>query len=105
MHIEIMAEEKSSFYGAILLILLGVMLFGLFASEPSATGFAVREGHNDFYNVQTYEGDTRTCADGSLYGECSTLIKPKYCVYGALVDYCSLCGCDAGEVCRDNECI
>jgi len=104
-----MANEPASFYGRILIVIGVMVVAGLYTSGNSTnspSGFVVNEeGQNAFYDVQTFEGDTRTCADGSLYGECSSIIKPKYCVYGELVDYCELCGCDAGEVCENKQCI
>src|SRR3989338_2509721 len=105
-----MANEPASFYGRILIVLGVVIIAGLYTSGNSTnspTGFAVKEADapNSFFDVQTFEGDPRVCADGSLNGECSSLIKPKFCVYGTLVDYCELCGCDAGEVCKNRECV
>ena len=101
-----MANEPASFYGRILIVVGVMVLFGLFTANPSTTGYAVKDTSNDnsFFGVKTFGGDTRTCADGSLYGECSTLIKPKYCVYGELADYCKLCGCSNGKVCQNHEC-
>lgn len=99
-----MANEPASFYGKILIVLGAVALWALFTSNPP-TGYVVQEDKpSEFLVVETFHGDTRTCADGSLYGECSTLIKPKYCVYGTLVDYCELCGCDSG-LCQNHECV
>ena len=101
-----MANEPASFYGRILIVIGIMIIFGLFTANPSTTGYAVKNSaDNSFFDVKTFDGDTRTCADGSLYGECSTLIKPKYCVYGTLVDYCELCGCGGGKVCRNHECV
>ncbi len=103
-----MANESASFYGRILIVLGVMVVAGLYNSENSArspTGFVVDEGgQSAFFDVKTFEGDTRTCADGSLYGECSTILKPGYCVYGELVDYCELCGCDSG-LCQNHECV
>jgi len=100
-----MVNESANFYGVLLLILIAVIWLGLL-TEPKTTGFVVRivEDTDSFYDVKTFENDPRVCADGSLNGECSSLIKPKYCLYGTLVDYCELCGCGAGEVCRNHEC-
>tara|TARA_Y100000310_G_scaffold343975_1_gene454315 strand:+ start:107 stop:421 length:315 start_codon:yes stop_codon:yes gene_type:complete len=101
-----MANESADFYGRILLVLFITAVFALNTQESGLTGFVVYEGDVDtFFDVELVEGDTRTCADGSSYGECSTIIKPKFCTYGTLVDYCELCGCDAGEVCQDRECV
>ncbi len=103
-----MANEPASFYGKILMVLGIMIVAGLLTSNNStnsATGFVVMENDpSAFYNVNTFENDPRTCADGSLNGECSSLIKPKYCVYGTLVDYCELCGCDSG-LCDNRECV
>jgi len=41
---------------------------------------------------------TPSCSDGTPYGRCS-VIKPKYCNNGVLIDYCSLCGCLSGTQC------
>ena len=100
-----MVRENANFYGRILVVLFITAVFALNTTEPATTGFAVYEEPNAFFDVQLVEGDTRTCADSSLYGECSSIIKPKFCVYGTLVDYCELCGCDSGEVCSNRECV
>lgn len=101
-----MANQSADYYGILLLLLLLVVIAGLLTGKPSTTGFAVKETQdNSFFDVNIIENDPRTCADGSLNGECSTSIKPKFCVYGDLFDYCELCGCDAGEVCSDRECV
>lgn len=102
-----MAGESANFFGRILIVLLLTTIFALGTQQKSPTGFAVKEVdvQNSFFDVRTFENDPRVCADGSLNGECSSLIKPKFCVYGALVDYCELCGCDAGEVCQNRECV
>lgn len=45
------------------------------------------------------------CADGTLYGQCSTN-KPKYCDNGNLVNKCSICGCSSGLKCQiDESCV
>jgi|TARA_Y100000310_G_scaffold139800_1_gene139143 hypothetical protein len=100
-----MANQNANFYGVLLLILVAVICVGLL-TEPKTTGFVIGvvDDTDSFYDVKTFENDPRVCADGSLNGECSSLIKPKYCLYGTLVDYCELCGCDAGEACRNHEC-
>ena len=101
-----MAREGADFFGRILIVLLLTTIFALGTKQPTPTAFAVYEDvPNSFFDVQTFENDPRVCADGSLNGECSSLIKPKFCVYGALVDYCELCGCDAGEICGYRECV
>jgi hypothetical protein len=102
-----MVKEGADFFGRILIVLFVAILIGLASTESNITGYVVyeEESQNDFYDVKLIDGDTRKCADGSLYGECSSIIKPKYCVYGELVDYCGLCGCDAGEICSNNRCI
>lgn len=101
-----MAREGADFFGRILIVLLLTTIFALGTKQQTPTAFVVYEdAQNSFFDVKTFENDPRVCADGSLNGECSSLIKPKFCVYGALVDYCELCGCDAGEVCQDRECV
>ena len=102
-----MFKADANFYGRILIVVMVVTLVGLYTAEPAITGFAVKETKevNSFFDVDIIENDPRTCADGSLNGECSTIIKPKFCLYGTLVDYCELCGCDNGEVCSNHECV
>ena len=101
-----MAKEGADFFGRILIVLLLTTIFALGTKQQTPTAFAVYEdAPNSFFDVQTFENDPRVCADGSLNGECSSLIKPKFCVYGTLADYCELCGCDAGEICENRECI
>jgi len=102
-----MVNQSSDFYGALLLLVLAITMMGIFSKVPQTTGFVVKEIEevNTFFDIQTFEGDPRVCADGSLNGECSTLLKPNFCVYGTLVEYCELCGCDAGEVCSNRECV
>ena len=101
-----MAREGAGFFGRILIVLLFTTIFALGTKQQTPTAFVVYEDTtNSFFDVQTFENDPRVCADGSLNGECSSLIKPKFCVYGTLVDYCELCGCDAGEVCSNRECV
>ena len=101
-----MAKEGADFFGRILIVLLLTTIFALGTKQQTPTAFAVYEdAPNSFFDVQTFENDPRVCADGSLNGECSSLIKPKFCVYGTLADYCELCCCDAGEICENRECI
>jgi|TARA_Y100000310_G_scaffold338453_1_gene428135 hypothetical protein len=101
-----MANPNANYYGILLLVLAFVTVIGLFTGEPTITGLAVQEVQTDsFFDVKIIENDPRTCADGSLNGECSSIIKPKFCLYGTLVDYCELCGCDAGEECVHRECV
>ena len=104
-----MANQSAEFYGILLLFIMTITVMGIFSDAPPATGYVVREvvveDTNSFFDVETFENDPRTCADGSLNGECSTLIKPNFCLYGKLVEYCELCGCDAGEVCSNHECL
>ena len=103
-----MANQSSNFYGVLVLLLMVVTLIGLYTAEPSTPGFAVRgteQAVDSFFDVNIIENDPRTCADNSLNGECSSIIKPKFCLYGTLVDYCELCGCDDGEVCSYRKCV
>ena len=100
-----MANENANYYGMLLLILLVVTLVGLYTAEPSTTGFAVKETQPDYSVFDVEANEQGTCADGSLYGECSSLIKPKFCLNGRLADYCELCGCDSGKVCSNRECV
>jgi len=44
-------------------------------------------------------GVTRTCSDGTPYGQCSTN-KPKYCDNGTLIDNCSICSCSPNSICN-----
>jgi hypothetical protein len=101
-----MRREGADFYGRALIVLFLATIFALGTQKPSYTGLVTAETEvNTFFDVKTFEGDPRTCADGALNGECSTLIKPKFCSYGTLVDHCELCGCDAGEICQNRECV
>lgn len=108
-----MVNQSANFYGVLILLLGGVILVGLFTSgQQSATGFVVKDtvdaekqAADSFFDVEVIENDPRTCADGSLNGECSSLIKPKFCLYGTLEDYCELCGCDNGEICSQRKCV
>ncbi len=44
------------------------------------------------------------CSDGTSYGSCS-IVKPKYCDNGNLIDRCNQCGCATGTTCRvDGSC-
>ena len=49
-------------------------------------------------NQSCYVPTTSRCSDGTLYGQCS-IVRPKYCNQGVLIDYCSLCGCLSGTQC------
>ncbi|MBI2651737.1 hypothetical protein HYX01_04660 [Candidatus Woesearchaeota archaeon] len=103
-----MANKSGNFYGVMLIVLMVITLIGLFTAKPSTTGFTVKENYEYSYSafdVPIHEDEQGTCLDGSLYGECSTLIKPKFCVNGDLVDYCALCGCDEGNICSNNKCV
>jgi len=42
------------------------------------------------------------CSDGTSYGACS-LIQPKYCSNGNLIDKCSTCGCPTNYVCQNDD--
>jgi hypothetical protein len=46
---------------------------------------------------QNYTGPS-TCADGTVYGQCS-LDKPLYCDAGNLIPDCNFCGCVIGLTC------
>ena len=50
-------------------------------------------------------GEIEKCADGSIYGECSTGLKGNFCNDGELKPNCELCGCEADELCNDNKCV
>ena len=103
-----MVEQNANYYGILLILLMFVTVIGLLTTKPAITGYVVEEIKQEgdsFFDVKIIENDPRTCADGSLNGECSSIIKPKYCLYGKLVDYCELCGCDAEEVCENRECV
>ena len=100
-----MANENANYYGVLLLILMFVTVVGLLTVEPETTGFAVKETQTDYSIFDVGTNEQGTCADGSLYGECSSLIKPKFCLNGRLADYCELCGCDSGKVCSTRECV
>jgi hypothetical protein len=102
-----MPKETGNYYALLYAALLSVAVLGLITAEPVTTGFVVREVQdtNSFFDVDTFEGDPRVCADSTSNGECSSLIKPNFCVYGTLTDYCELCGCDAGETCSNHECV
>lgn len=101
-------KMNSNFYGVILFVIMSAALAGLYTAEPAVTGFAVKEQKFDFsaFDIDVADEDKGlTCTDGSLYQECSSLIKGKFCLYGTLVDYCELCGCDAGRSCSDRKCV
>ena len=101
-----MVNLSSNYHGILLVWFMFIMMIGLFTVDPSITGFSVKEVKEySQFDVEVYGNEYRTCADGSLYGECSSLIQPKFCLYGKLVDYCELCGCDAGKVCQNRECV
>ncbi|MDP6139176.1 MAG: hypothetical protein QGI89_03690 [Candidatus Woesearchaeota archaeon] len=100
-----MLKIDSNYYGRILIVLLVTTLAALQFSEPSITGFAVKETQFSEFDVELYGNEQHVCADGSFYQECSSLIKGKFCHLGKLVDYCDLCGCDPGEVCENRECV
>ena len=101
-----MANVSGNFYGVLLLVLMVVTLIGLSTAKPSTTGFAVKDV-SDFseFAVEIFDSEQQVCADGSFFQECSTLIKGKFCHLGKLTDYCELCGCEAGEVCSNRECV
>lgn len=44
------------------------------------------------------------CKDDTLYNECSHT-KPLYCESGNLIEKCSICSCDQGYYCENEECI
>lgn len=46
------------------------------------------------------------CSDGTRYGDCS-IIKPKYCNSGVLINNCNVCGCPLGLQCNaaDGSCV
>lgn len=101
-----MVNKSGNFYGALLLLLMLVIFIALYATGPSATGFAVKE-QSIFseFAAELYDNEQHLCADGSYYQECSSLIKGKFCHLGKLTDYCELCGCDAGEACQNRKCV
>lgn len=100
-----MVNQTANYYGALLLVLVAVVWVGIFTSEPSITGFVVKETEFSEFDVEINTNEQRKCADGSFYQECSSLIKPKFCLNGKLTDYCELCGCDAGELCSNRKCV
>ena len=99
-----MFNKKGNYYGMLLSVLLVVTLLGLFTSEPETTGFVVLENEQVADSFDLSQMGQGSCADGSLYQECSTIIKSKYCDNGKLVDYCELCGGREGT-CFDGKCV
>jgi|TARA_B100001964_G_C14195690_1_gene583212 hypothetical protein len=99
-----MINENGNFFALLYVSLLSVVVFGLYSSEPSTTGFAVLESDFSEFDVDVADNGQSTCIDGSLYQECSSIIQGKFCQAGKLVDYCELCGCYAGEECSDRKC-
>ena len=48
---------------------------------------------------------SETCADGTDFGQCS-LVKPKFCENGDLINMCSQCGCPDVLICQaDGKCV
>lgn len=43
------------------------------------------------------------CVDGTPYNQCSIKTQAKYCQNGILINKCSICGCPAGMICRNND--
>ena len=101
-----MFRESGNYYCLLLLVLMGITFAGLYAAEPSTTGYSIRD-ISDFseFAVEVFDNERQVCADGSFFQECSTLIKGKFCHLGKLTDYCELCGCEAGEVCSNRKCV
>jgi hypothetical protein len=103
-----MIKVDSNYYGRILIVIMVAALVGLYTTEPAITGFAVKEQKFDFsaFDIEVADEDKGlTCVDGSFYQECSSVTKGKFCLYGTLVDYCELCGCNGWEVCSERKCI
>ena len=100
-----MVNQTANYYGALLLVLIAAVWVGIFTSEPSITGFAVKEIEFSEFDVKLYGDEQQVCADGSFYQECSSLIKGKFCHLGKLTDYCELCGCDDDEICSNRKCV
>ncbi len=111
-----MVNESANYYGILLITLMAITILGLFTEKPSATGFVVQEANQEgnseisqegdsFFDVEIIENDPRICVDNSRNGECSSIMKPNFCLYGTLVDYCELCGCEHGEICKNRKCV
>ncbi|MFH0868231.1 MAG: hypothetical protein V1831_02875 [Candidatus Woesearchaeota archaeon] len=100
-----MVNQNANYYGVLLLIFMFVVVLGFLTGEPKTAGFAVKEKQSDYAVFDIEPNEQGTCADGSFYGECSSITKPKFCFNGDLVNYCELCGCDSGETCSNRECV
>jgi len=99
-----MVNQHANYYGTLLLVLVVVLLVGIF-TEPQTTGLVVKEIEQEYHPLgeEIQITNQKTCADNSFYGECSTILKGKFCLNGNLVDYCELCGCDG--ICSNHECV
>ena len=78
---------------------------GLITVDCSPTGSLSSTSISNIVNSGENATDTvPTCADGTKYGECSSL-KPKYCYSGSLLHRCNYCGCPSGNTCgSDGKC-
>ncbi len=57
------------------------------------------------HKINTRISDSSSvCNDGTSYSTCS-LTKPEYCYNGELIDKCTICGCNEGQMCENNECV
>jgi len=58
---------------------------------------------DDSYCTENVE----TCDDGTIFGNCVIGHTPKYCsgeiTGGEIIDRCSVCGCEQGMICGDDE--
>ncbi len=77
---------------------------GILINKCSECGCPTSQACNTT-NQSCYVPKTLSCSDGTVYGQCS-IVRPKYCNNGVLIDYCSLCGCLSGTQCSlvNNSC-
>ena len=78
-----------------------VTLYAADAAPLCATSCPPGQLQNPFPSCSCYSVN-RTCADGTLFGQCSAT-KPKFCQNGTLVDKCSSCGCSGALLCNSTS--
>ena len=55
-------------------------------------------------NNQEIYSEPTICSDGTPFNTCSST-KPLYCDNGNLINRCSVCGCNIGFICSDEQCV
>lgn len=80
-----------------------LLLVGCSGSTPQTNQTGVNTTSRETTSNSTNITSTKSCSDGTYFGECSTT-KPKLCTIEGLVDAANMCGCQNGYTINGRTC-